>query len=165
MFKKGLFKRLFLLYNIAKKERKIMNTNRLGVFCCVKEKDGSSTYVFNVYERLGKNKDGKEILKELGQDESKSFEELFGCNKGELEFLKKYVTKGLTMITFHNGDEVVSRLRYLGANLGDGFGKDVVESARDLERFISSNEDVFARNVAKIEVLGEIASTFGDGME
>lgn len=85
--------------------------------------------------------------------------------KGELEFLKKYVTKGLTMITFHNGDEVVSRLRYLGANLGDGFGKDVVESARDLERFISSNEDVFARNVAKIEVLGEIASTFGDGME
>lgn len=142
-----------------------MNTNRLGVLCCVKEMDGSSTYVFNVYERLGKNKDGKEILKELGQDENKSFEELFGCNKGELEFLKKYVTCGLTMITYHNGEEVVSSLRYLGANLGCGFGKDVVESARDLERFISSNEDVFAKNVGKIEALGALISSFDNGME
>ena len=136
-----------------------MNTNRLGILYFDK-KDG---FVFNIYERLGKADDGREILKELGEETDNNFSQLVGCKYNQLPLIEKYLKAGLNLYCFYEDNQIISRIRYISANLGDGFGESIIESMLNLEKYIELNEDVFAKNIAKVGLLTNLAIAQQDG--
>lgn len=142
-----------------------MKENRVGKLSYVKLNDGSFIYLFELFEKveiMDSEGNKKLKLKLIEKNADENFETIFGCDEDDYPLVKKYIEEGLDLYCYFDDGEVVSSLKFLSLNLGNGYGKDVLKSVEDLERFINADEKVFAKNYANALVLAKIATNCND---